>query len=997
MKRFSLNKFPAIKACLVTLIFALPFCVYLFASTKQQLESSLSEQLLEISSFAKKQLAQNNMDNSNEFMAEVSDHLTTFSAVDAIAVMTHQYKIIFNGADEQNSLHSFRAVNPKHLNHQAEHLLSSNKQKIFVTPILGKDEQLAGWLLMALNPAYLERAQNRLINTLVITCLAILLFFMIALWLYRRQFVQAVDKIAALAVKATPFQAEETGFKELDHLCNEIASLTQQLSQIEISMTEEIKQTTEDLRETLETIEIQNVELDIARKDAVLANRSKSEFLANMSHEVRTPLNGIIGFTNLLLKSELNHQQRDHLMTIQKSSEILLMIINDILDFSKIEAGKLLLDNQALNLREVIDEVIIMLAPTAHDKNLELVHLHYRDVPKTLVGDPLRIKQVVTNLINNAIKFTQQGEVVVRAMIDENDHIKIAISDTGVGLSKAQQHSIFKAFSQADASTARNFGGTGLGLTISKKLIEQMNGKIGFDSELGHGSTFWFTLPVTEPNSATSATPFETNNELRHLDVICYEASEPARFAIEHMLSEWHLNFSTFSDIQQLIQRAQKKTVTFAIGRLFDEWKTNRSSGNNTAGGANDADLKEHDSNESKAKNYVTVLCIDGREVFQQEKLELIKQLKQVNQKVLLVTPTLESYDAPSIKEASAHLVKPLTHDRLIHTLTELASADDTAPVAVQSKEDLTEAIKNKSVLVVDDNEINLNLMTALLKNAKVSAYAASDGYEAIELCKQEVFPLIFMDIQMPGMDGIQTMKRIRKIDKVYQESPIVALTAYALPEERENFLNQGFQHLLTKPVDEELLTDILTRYLYHADTVDDQATGAPEVNHQTSNEQSLEPNDSKPADTDALESKATQIIDFKESVHLSNGNAELAIDLMTKFIDALADQKQQIESFAEAKDFEKLENVVHKLHGACHYCGVPKLRAATLSSEHHLKVRRVNQAAEASEDTSAPEDASTRQEIENQISKLLSAIQEILDWYASTDEREWKNAILAI
>ena len=243
-------------------------------------------------------------------------------------------------------------------------------------------------------------------------------------------------------------------------------------------MQNSVEQATLDLRETLETIEIQNIELDMARREAQQANQVKTEFLANMSHEIRTPLNGIIGFARLLGRSNLTKKQEDYIGTIMSSSQVLLTIINDVLDFCKIEAGKLMLDNRSTNLRESIEEVLTMLDPASSAKKLEVVSLFFADVPEQLVFDPLRLKQVLTNLISNAIKFTNEGSVVVRTMIEQQQGnkvtVRVSVTDTGIGLSKTQQKALFQAFSQADSSTAREFGGTGLGLVISKRLVEQM-------------------------------------------------------------------------------------------------------------------------------------------------------------------------------------------------------------------------------------------------------------------------------------------------------------------------------------------------------------------------------------------------------------------------------------------------------------------------------------------------------------------------------------------
>ncbi|WP_139803344.1 histidine kinase dimerization/phospho-acceptor domain-containing protein, partial [Ectopseudomonas oleovorans] len=261
------------------------------------------------------------------------------------------------------------------------------------------------------------------------------------------------------------------GSHEMDELAAGINRMAEALQNAQEELQHSIELATEDVRQNLETIEIQNIELDFARKEALEASRIKSEFLANMSHEIRTPLNGILGFTNLLQKSELSPRQRDYLATIENSADNLLGIINEVLDFSKIEAGKLVLESIPFNLRDLLQDTLTILAPAAHEKRLELVSLVYRDTPLALRGDPLRLKQVLTNLVSNAIKFTHEGTIVMRAMVEDeradSAQLRISVMDTGIGLSAEDLRALFQAFSQADNSLSRQAGGTGLGLVIS--------------------------------------------------------------------------------------------------------------------------------------------------------------------------------------------------------------------------------------------------------------------------------------------------------------------------------------------------------------------------------------------------------------------------------------------------------------------------------------------------------------------------------------------------
>lgn len=370
----------------------------------------------------------------------------------------------------------------------------------FLLPVLGRhhslsgatepdDERVLGWVELELSHhGTLLRGYRSLFTSLLLIAAGLGVTALLALRMSRA--INAPLELISQGVAQLKEGRMETrlppmGSNELDELASGINRMAETLQSAQEEMQHNIDQATEDVRQNLETIEIQNIELDLARKEALEASRIKSEFLANMSHEIRTPLNGILGFTNLLQKSELSPRQQDYLTTIQKSAESLLGIINEILDFSKIEAGKLVLENLPFNLRDLIQDALTMLAPAAHEKQLELVSLVYRDTPIQLQGDPQRLKQILTNLVGNAIKFTQGGTVAVRAMLeDESDdraQLRISVQDTGIGLSEEDQQALFKAFSQADNSLSRQAGGTGLGLVISKRLIEQMGGEIGVD------------------------------------------------------------------------------------------------------------------------------------------------------------------------------------------------------------------------------------------------------------------------------------------------------------------------------------------------------------------------------------------------------------------------------------------------------------------------------------------------------------------------------------
>ncbi len=327
---------------------------------------------------------------------------------------------------------------------------------------------------------------------------------------------EVVNKIREGALNT---RTQVLSYPELKMLGSGINAMAETLENAHNELQHKINQATLSLRRTLETIEVQNIELEMSRRAAEHANKIKSEFLADMSHEIRTPLNGVVGFVNLLQKTELNQKQQEYIRTIQKSANNLLAILNDILDFSKMEAGKLRIEQSVMDIRECIDEILNLLLPHAQEKNIALIPLIYSDVPRQVLSDPLRIKQIVTNLVSNAIKFTERGSVIVRVMLENESFsqttLRVHVTDTGIGLSPEEQKVLFHAFNQTKTGATHTLGGTGLGLVISKKLVEQMGGTIGVESEPQQGSTFWFTFQVESMPQAEFTAQVETTLEIQ--------------------------------------------------------------------------------------------------------------------------------------------------------------------------------------------------------------------------------------------------------------------------------------------------------------------------------------------------------------------------------------------------------------------------------------------------------------------------------------------------
>lgn len=672
---------------------------------------------------------------------------------------------------------------------------------------------------------------------------------------------------------------------ELRHLEAGINTMAASLKAAHEEMQQSVEQATADLRQTLETIEIQNIELDMAKKEAETASRVKSEFLANMSHEIRTPLNGIIGFINLLIKTKLDIRQNDYLSTIQKSATSLLSIINDILDFSKIEAGKLTLDQVPMDLRECVEDTLMLMAPNAHEKGLELVPMIYSDVPEKIMGDHLRLKQIITNLANNAIKFTASGSVIVRIMLEKEisaDQVMICVSitDSGIGLSQEAQASLFQAFTQADSTTTRRFGGTGLGLVISKRLVQQMGGEIGVESEIGKGSTFWFTFIA---NKVQEPAKLKAHPQLKDIPILIYEAHPTTRLSLNHLLSSWGMQVSEIDDpahIEEALQKAQTEDKPFQMILI----------------GVNQPDPNEN---------------------FIEDLITLATAYFNCRVGVLANTTDQSIYDEIQNSGAGLCLAKPVRrrklHDALVEILIPSLVEKLENSEAIQDETGIDQAIAGSSicVLAVDDYPSNLKLVKALMENIGIQIDCANSGEEALELLKHKNYDLIFMDIQMPVMDGMEVTQQIRLNELPGHHIPIIALTAHALNAEREAVLCAGMDDYLTKPIDESALHRIIAEWTKKL------IKTSPATDH------------SQPEKTYTEEVVTLNPVDWRQTLKIAGNKETLAKDMLMGLVESLKPAQVKINKAFTQKEYKLMREEVHRLHGACCYCGVPALRKA--------------------------------------------------------------------
>ncbi|AYC32147.1 response regulator [Pseudomonas cavernae] len=773
-------------------------------------------------------------------------------------------------------------------------LRSGNDATRFLLPVFGRHrnltdslpiadgERLLGWVELELSHhSTLLRGYRSLFASLLLIVAGLFVTALLAVRLSRtineplRQIKQSVGQLkdGRLETRLPPL-----GSHELDEVASGINRMAEALQNAQEELQHNIEQATEDVRQNLETIEIQNIELDFARKEALEASRIKSEFLANMSHEIRTPLNGILGFTRLLQKSELSPRQQDYLGTIEKSADSLLGIINEVLDFSKIEAGKLVLEHIPFNLRDLLQDALTLLAPAAHAKQLELVSLVYRDTPLALIGDPQRLKQILTNLISNAIKFTRAGTIVVRAMVeDENDdqaQLRISVQDTGIGLADEELRHLFQAFSQADNSLSRQTGGTGLGLVISKRLIEQMGGEIGVTSVPEQGSEFWISLALPKGRADAEDLP---RAPLRGRRVAVLERHALARQALQHQLEDCGLQVLQYPSLDALHEGiAAQRHGEQPIG--------------------------------------LAVLGVTAQELPPERLSQRIWELEGLDCKSLVLCPTTEQalyHDLLPV--ASSQLqAKPACTRKLQQALLELLGprqprAENPAPLASRAAR----------LLCVDDNPANLLLVQTLLEDMGAEVCAVDSGYAALERVQQQRFDLIFMDVQMPGLDGRQTTEAIRQWESQRDGGalPIIALTAHALANEKRALLQAGMDDYLTKPISERQLAQVVLKW-----------TGLALRNQ----------GQERAVDTHA--GKTLSVLDAEEGLRLAAGKADLAADMLSMLLAGLPADRQAIHQARQAGERLALIERVHRLHGATRYCGVPQLRAACQRSETLLK-----------------------------------------------------------
>lgn len=741
-------------------------------------------------------------------------------------------------------------------------------------------EKLAGYLVVELSRENaLLAQQSAILSVIMLFALAGMVMTLFAV-IFVKYIFNPIDDItqvvSEIAKGNTKVRVSKVMQGELEQLRGAVNAVAKSVYLANERAEHNISEYTQELQQTVEQLEVQNIQLNMAKRDAQNANEVKSQFLANMSHELRTPLNGVLGFTRQLRKTKLNANQTDFLDTIESSANNLLRIINDILDFSKLDAGKMELETIPFSLRDTVNEVMTLLAPGIFDKGLE-VHLHVDSrVPDELLGDPVRLKQVIINLIGNATKFTKDGyvrlDVTYLGSRPQGHHIKFAVTDSGIGIDEEGKEKLFAAFGQADNSTTRKYGGTGLGLIICKKLIEAMGGDIHFSSEPGIGSVFSFDTELKENNSESDTS-----------------------MALELLADKRLLYFDTcsqaLSDVQQLLNDSTDVQLTCT----------------------EDEDVFKQ---VLQAQRFDIVLI--GRKVAPSSIGELKKLVVLASEHCVNVYTLINSI-SPNLKEAiigsgaRSCFSMPIHHRKLFHTLLEPYAE----PKRVQPSQgsDFT----GMRVLAVDDMAANLKLLSALLSELAIDSDLANDGAEALEKAQKLKYDLIFMDIQMPIMDGITACSKI-KSSSLNEDTPIISVTAHAGVEEQQKMDQVGFEGFLSKPIDEDMLTQVIL------DTCPGCSITAKEQ------KAILESNNDLPPFAEHHH------LDWSLALSRAAGKQALALEMLSLLVKSLPDTLTSINQSYQANQLNPLIEAVHKFHGACCYTGVPKLKSLAEMIEAGLK-----------------------------------------------------------
>jgi len=669
----------------------------------------------------------------------------------------------------------------------------------------------------------------------------------------------------------------------------------------------------------------QIVELEAAKETAERATRSKSEFLAKMSHEIRTPLGAVIGLNNLLDKTALDKKQKDYVTKIKNSAGYLLQVINDVLDFTKIESGKMELENILFSLENILEDIGDFSSIKSMGKNVEIIIDKDPEVPPLLIGDPLRLKQVLLNLMNNAIKFTDKGSIILKvkfcSVVAGKIEMDFSVSDTGIGMTELQIENLFQAYSQADSTTTRKYGGTGLGLNICYKFIDMMGGRLSVKSEFGKGSIFYFTLPFDAPDAKTNAVARKIPETIKNMRILIADDSAMFRKVIEKYIKR--LGLSCYQ------AESGNKTVDALKEQPFD--------------------VLFIDCNLPEMNGFDTIKKIMGD-------ASIVKKPKVVFVTTLSNDTVLKEMEATGIKNI---LFKPLNESVIFNTIVNLFSSEDRDMVRKKIGQNFYpqnfDKIRGAKILVAEDNEINQQIIREILENHQFEVIMAPDGRRCVEIYKNEKdIDLILMDIQMPEMDGIEATKFIRNELKD-ENIKIIALTADVIHETRERINTSGMNDFISKPIDETELFRALVRWIDPSNIKNAEGKTPKKITG------------SEYANAVISEERDTCEIIYSEGIRRVTGNEKLYRELIGKFIANNKELAAELEKYIQNREYSSLAKRIHNFKGVSANLGLKA--ASALAAE-----------IQAAADTCSESAFSLISNLDNSLKTTFTELQKYLD-----------------